>query len=185
MRVLIALTLLLVGCKEGGGGGSAKIAAPVDAIENPVEIEPVTPPVEASNTVEITYYKVTETRSPINGWPLKTYTATGYCAEFNDEIYCWDDGLKTIPSWTMSGFTYGPYRYTFWSVHHNANEEFRHCNGGCNNGPLKDSPVDIRFTQNLISVADAANVLTGGVPVTVTCQTTEDDLVDCGDFVLY
>jgi predicted small lipoprotein YifL len=155
-------------------------AAPVDSsnptvktdpVQQPKVETPVDPEAPVPVKVSLTYFSLSKTVAPVNGWVTKTYTATGSCVIYLTQTYCFDDGIKTL-TWVSNNFTYGPYTYTYWQ---NGNNQ--PCNGGC----LVDTfatPVVGGLVQTEVN-----KVFNLGVSHAVECDETDSKL-DCGDFVI-
>jgi len=177
--LLFALLLGLTACNETGSGSSAK-SLPVATILPDEDGGTTLPDNSVPQALSVTYYALSRTEAPINGWPTKTYTATGYCAEIQGYTFCWSDGLKTL-QWTVNNFTYGPHRYNYFELSSNgANAQT--CHGGCQD----DFMASPKFVSNLLlQVLDpnkVQDVFDHGTPSTMNC-TLEGGNVNCGSIV--
>lgn len=171
--LLLAIFLFLTsGCAPGGGGGAAVQFTPVAPIDPGLPIDPNNPA-----SVSVTYYALSRIEAPVNGWPNKTYTATGYCATIASSTYCWSDGLKTL-TWTSNNFTYGPLYYNYWEVS-TSNGNPQSCHGGCADDYL--ATVHLVTTQLAVYVTAPKiyDIFTLGTPATLTCLRVNNDL-NCG-----
>lgn len=168
------------GC-NGSAGGSSTQAAPVG------DVAPIVDPAPGDGNrsaptgpVTVTYYALSRTEAPINGWPSKTYTATGYCAEIEGMTFCWSDGLKTL-QWTSNNFQYGPHRYNYFGLS-TSNGNPQTCHGGCTDDYLQAPAL---VTNQLLNVLDAQmvqDVFDHGTEQTMTCNVV-DDTLDCGSVI--
>lgn len=175
--ILVAFSMCNVGCVEGGGGSSAK-SAPTNEIAPPADPSPGLTP--GPNTVSVTYYRLSRTEAPVNGWPNKTYTATGYCAEIQGATFCWSDGLKTL-QWVSNNFQYGPLTYNYFGLS-TSNGNPQTCHGGCADDYM-DSPVLVtNQLLNVLSAQDVQNVFDHGTPGSLNCEVNNGNL-DCGSVI--
>lgn len=173
--IMILLTGLLSGCGSGGGSPAAQLNS-----------DPASSPAFNGGTgataQNVTLFQKSFTEAPVSGWPLKTYTSKGYCAQVNAKTYCWDDGVKMM-QWTSSSVTYGPFTYSYFGVMPNpVNGSPMSCHGGCS-GDYVFTPVipDIGLT-NVVGTA-IGDMLAHGAQSTVSCNIVGHDL-DCGTFTL-
>lgn len=174
------LALSMVACKGGSGGAASTDNAKLPNVEDPSNpADPVDPVDPGSEQVTITTYSLAFTEAPVNGWPTKTYTAIGTCAQYEAKTYCWDDGLQVI-DFTSGGFRYGPYNYSFFRLME-SNGSPANCHGACTNDLLEIPTLIEGDVEAAISIARVTNVLANGTPEQATCTKT-DDLLDCGDF---
>lgn len=173
---ILILAFSMVACKGGGGAGAATDSAkqPIAAPEEPVV--PVDPGGPTPEAVTLTTYTLALTEAPVNGWPLKTYTATGTCTQYQAKTYCWDDGMQVI-DFTSGGFRYGPYTYTFFRLQSGP----ANCYGACVDDALVEPTLIEGDVEAAINVATVANVLANGAPETANCTKT-GNTIDCGDF---
>lgn len=171
--------LVLSACNDTGGSSPAAKSAPVNSFlpEDPEGDDGSDIP-EART---VTYYALSRTEAPINGWPLKTYTATGYCAEIDAQTFCWSDGNKTL-QWTSNNVIYGPHRYNYWGLSSNINGTPQTCHGGCADDYMA-APV---FVTNLLlqtlPAAEVQEVFDHGIAGTLNCTLTNGSL-NCGSVV--
>lgn len=180
--VYTALVLSTAACAPGGGGSST---APEARIAEPIPADlfaPVVPPdAPVLATPSLTYYRLSKTVAPINGWATKTYTATGYCVVYLTNTYCWDDGVKTL-QWSSNNNHYGPYTYTYFGMQGNASN-WGPCSGACG-ADLMPAPRIISATlENNIGTVNIQNVFTHGTAVPVSCTET-NGVLNCIDFVI-
>lgn len=173
---LILATCLISACGSGGGSG----AQSQDPNSAPNVIGGGSG--GGATTQNVTMFQKSFTEAPVSGWPLKTYTSNGYCAQVNTKTYCWDDGVKTM-QWTSSSVTYGPFTYSYFGVMPNpVNGSPMSCHGGCS-GDYVFTPVipDIGLT-NVVGTA-IGDMLAHGAQSTVSCNIVGHDL-NCGTFTL-
>lgn len=169
--MIVLMAVMMVGCGKGGAGDSSSKAA--DGAPTGPNL------VETPSAISLTYYGLSFTEAPIAGWVLKTYTATGYCAQYLGKTYCWDDGIKTLQWVDLSGNHYGPYTYSFWGAMAGPSS----CHGACS-ADLMSTPQYVNSTlQTFLTTTKINNVLTGGTPTTLTCMATSTQ-VDCGSFII-
>jgi hypothetical protein len=197
-QLFVILPMLgLAACAGNGSGGSAvpaNLLSPTPSVgTNPVStpvsnpsVDPTPSPTPVSNptgsSLNITVYSLTKTVAPVNGWILKTYTATGYCLNRNSKNYCWDDGMKTIPSWIDNNFQYGPYYNDYWETYlTNQSMVGFNCKNGCTTDPTT-SPTyfDITYTVN-IGTSKINEVFNSGTATVLSC-TTDGVTVTCPNF---
>lgn len=186
----ILMVIGIVGCgtappAELTVGPIVSTPSQVGDTPKPAPADPVTPDVVV-NTVSVTYHTLSKTVAPIAGWPLKTYTATGNCVVYQSKTYCWDDDLQIMPSWTSSGFTHGPYYYTYWSLGYDTLNRLNICGGStpANGGCAADVMVSPRTVAgNVASNIPSAsiNAVLAGPATHVTCTET-NGVLDCGTF---
>lgn len=178
--LLASLLIGLTACNEGGGGSSTTTAktAPVNSFlpDDPNQVQdPSTPQPKT-----VTYYALSRTEAPINGWPTKTYTATGYCAEIDGFTFCWSDGLKTL-QWTSNNFTYGPHRYNYFELSSNgANAQT--CHGGCQDDFMAAPKFVSNVLLQVLNPAKVQDVFDHGTPGTLNCMLDQGN-VNCGSIV--
>lgn len=176
--LIIALSWSLSACNDGGGGGSSSSAS--SAVSAPAD----TTTTDGGNTtpsagVSVTYYSLSNTEAPVSGWSSKTFTGVGSCAIVNSVTYCWDDGIKTISTWSFNSSFFGPYYNTFWGYQTSSST----CINGCT-ADFYSSPQKI--TATLMARLGASNinaVINTGTPTTVTC-TDNGSSLDCGSFTI-
>lgn len=162
-----------VGCIDNGGSSPAQ-----SRVADPISDEtPTVPTPTPTATIQLTYYALTMTEAPVNGWPTRTYTATGSCVVYLTKTYCWDDGIKTL-HWVYNNSEYGPYRYTYWR----RTASNGSCHGGCTTD-LFLTPRFISVTLNNTLSANISAVFSSGVAKTVSCVESSTT-VSCGDFVI-
>lgn len=183
IMALLLIATYFTACAGGSGGGAADAIAedPSNAIPSDLYLAPVDPNAPVLSTSSLTYYKLSKTVAPVNGWITKTYTATGSCVVYLTKTYCWDDGVKTL-QWTSNNNTYGPYTYTYFGMKGNASS-WGLCNGVCTSDLMPLPRVISTTLQNNIGAAVINNVFTNGVAVPVTCTETDGQL-NCIDFVI-
>lgn len=178
---LVVLALYFTAC-AGGGGSDAGIA---DKIVDATPSDLIAPIVNSNDPViatpSLTYYKISKTVAPVNGWITKTYTATGACVVYLTKTYCWDDGMKTL-QWVSNNHTYGPYTYTYFGMQGSA-ASWGPCSGGCTSDLLPAPRVISATLENNIGSAVINNVFTNGVATNVTC-TEQSGQLNCIDFVI-
>lgn len=179
---MLIISMILIGCenpKETTAASKAPTTTPSDS--QPSLTAPIIAPAVASPTVDqsvsITVKSLSMTVAPVNGWPLKTYTATGHCTQYNSKTYCWDDGIHTL-DWTSNHFHYGPFTYDFWSLME-SNSHPLHCDGVCAND-LLDAPtnIDVSISPNL-PTGLLTNVMTNGSSTQLDCLLADNHL-NCG-----
>ena len=180
---LIALALYFTACAPGGGSGDA--AKNVDVPSETVPADLLSPSIDSNDPVvatpSLTYYKLSKTVAPINGWITKTYTATGSCVVYLTKTYCWDDGMKTL-QWSANNHTYGPYTYTYFGMQGNATT-WGPCNGACTSDLMPAPRVISAALQNNIGAGVINNVFTNGQAINVNC-TEQSGQLNCIDFVI-
>lgn len=181
---LIPLCFMLTACGGSGGSDSSPAFAP-----NPDQPAIQQPPPNPGNqqpvqqTQDVTYYSKSLTEAPVAGWPTHTYTATGNCAQVNSKTYCWDDGVKTLPTWSFNSNFFGGGTYSYFSVMVNPiGGGPLNCHGGCGTDFVSSATVVDQSLNGVIGVT-VTDVLTHGGPSTVTCNVIGNDL-DCGSFAL-
>ncbi len=187
MLLLLAMTILnLVACGGGAGNGGSTSASP--APTNPTSpVTPIVPivgpnPTPAPNgSVALTYYTLSKTVAPVNGWPTKQYTAMAACVQFENNTFCWDDGIKTL-QWTSNNNNYGPYTYDYWGVTTTA-QGWGLCNGGCVTDFMIQPIYMSQSLVNNITLAKITQVFTQGTPKQVSC-TESNNILDCVDFAI-
>lgn len=189
MRLILVLMIAIIAsCKVGPASPtsadpvSVKDPAvaptePINPIATPTPI-PTPTATPGPHIVDITVYALARTEAPVNGWPTKIYTAIGYCTQYLSQVYCWDDGLKTL-IWVFNNFTYGPYTYSYWGAYTGG----FHCHGGCPDDAMT-APIalDISYVTNLTQTAINL-VLSTGIATTMTCTEINGNL-NCGSFTL-
>lgn len=194
---LVLLTVLVLQITACGKEVSIPQTATTNSDATPKAVVPAfvpnatIPPVITGNgsnsqTVSITYYQMSKTVAPVNGWITKTYTATGYCLVYGGDTYCWDDGIKTL-QWNQSNNFYGPFTYTYWNMSLDAfgnspdGINWSHANGGLGQD-LMSTPRLISQALSINMATGAVNqVLTSGSATTVSCTDTAG-VIDCGSF---
>lgn len=133
--------------------------------------------------IPLTYYTLSATRAPVNGWSTRTYTATGHCVVYLTKTYCWDDGKKTL-TWTSNNFTYGPYYYSYWNM-----SQPNVGTWGLTDGTLQTDLMPVprlvtpTFITRLGGAAPINTMLSSGVPTQVSCTET-NGILDCVDFTI-
>lgn len=184
-QTIVVLGCLAAGCGKQGVIPDAGLDTPNTAAQAPVNNTSPTPDTASEGTdVSVTVYSKTMTAAPQAGWATKTYTATGYCANYNSKTYCWDDGVKTL-SWSdFSGNHYGPFTYTFWNMSKNL-VGWSSASGGLQ-ADLMPIPrwVNTTLSNNLNNpMASVNTVVSTGSASNYDCVDT-DGIVDCGNFVI-
>lgn len=169
----------LTGCGQAPQGLATDLEAKpgIEAASDPAP--GVSPLPIGVPTVSVTVYTHTRTEAPVNGWVNKTYAATGYCAVYADETYCWDDGVKTL-DWTFNNFRYGPYTYTYWNMSRET-AGFSH-SGGALQADLMPVPRLVNTTLALnLEPGQLDEMVTVGTQTTVQCVDA-DHLLTCPNF---
>lgn len=210
MKTIFATFLILVLCStsgcigDSGSGSSASpaiVAAPSDGSGG--TSDPTDPsgggsgqsgngsdPEQNQTSVSLTYYSLSVTEAPVSGWSLKTVTMTGSCATYQTKTYCWDDGMKTLASWTFGGQTMGPFNYTYWGLMTNASasDGYSLCFGGCSADYLttgrdvSQNAVGTNIQSESNDTGNTVNeVFSQGVQSTATC-TEANGVLNCGSF---
>lgn len=92
-NITLALSVLtiatLTACGSSGGGAASSTA------KTPNLVAPSPSPAPSPSTVQLTVY----TDAAIRTVNATTVTVTGYCAIYQADTYCWDDGWhRAIPS---------------------------------------------------------------------------------------
>lgn len=181
---LLLIAITFTACAQGGGSGgttAGKIETPTEAIPADLLAPVADPNATVIATPSLTYYKLSKTVAPVNGWITKTYTATGSCVVYLTKTYCWDDGVKTL-QWTSNNITYGPYTYTYFGMGGTASN-WGPCSGNCGSDLMPAPRVISATLQNNIGAAVINNVFTNGAAVNVSCTETAGQL-NCVDFVI-
>ncbi len=170
MLILAIFLFLTSGCAPGGSGGAAAKFTPTD---------PAPPVIDPNNpaAVSVTYYALSRTEAPVNGWPNKPYTATGYCATIASLTYCWSDGLKTL-TWVSNNITYGPLYYNYWNLS-TSNGNPQTCHGGCADDYLSTPHIVTVPLSAYVSAPEVFDIFTTGTPTTIACLRVNNDL-NCG-----
>lgn len=176
--VLILGLIGIIGCETGGAGAGAAAKPGMDLTPTPTPGGPTPTPI----VTNVTYYSLDRTEAPVNGWPLKTYTATGYCAVYQTKTYCWDDGVKTIPAWSFNNFFYGPYTYSYWE-RGGSGGAWSFCHGGCVQDPLTLPVYTSNTVVGYLSTTAINLVFSSGTPHQVTCTESNGQLT-CGGFTV-
>lgn len=178
------ITFCIIFLSACSGGGQSASPASVGGF-TPAVIKPIAPPeavvsVPEENKVSVIYYSVTKTVAPISGWPTKALTYTGSCMIYLSKTYCWDDGVKTIPSWRSNNYTYEAESFDFWGVA-GTDSTWGPCSGGCL-GNLMVQPREIASSLALnISAEQVKEVFNLGTSNEVSCVESDAGL-DCGTF---
>lgn len=177
MYVFLALAIMtLAACNETGSAEKAVPAIGNISIPDagPDQAEP------DSEAMTVTYYSLSRSEAPVNGWINKTYTATGYCAEIQAQTFCWSDGQKVL-QWVSNNVQYGPLYYNYWGLS-TSNNKPQTCHGGCADDYMK-APV---FVTNLLlqtlPAADVQKVFDQGTEHQMSC-TLSNGNVTCGSIV--
>lgn len=194
-QIFSALICLLTGCGQAPAkpGTQAKVEAtgtpdpaltPEPEASSAPDPAPSASPVPAAPaTFPLTAYKLTKTRSPVTGWVTKTYVSTGSCVQYLGKTYCWDDGVKVIPAWTLNSSSFGPFSYTYFGADSTPSVPFQSCLGFCTTDPMV-RPVTVRApVLGVITQAAVDEIFHSGVETTVNC-TDDGDRLDCIDFVI-
>lgn len=195
--LLILSALYLTAC-AGSGSGGASVQTKVDDIPADLVVPPVDPSAPVLATPSLTYYKLSKTIAPVNGWTNKTVTLTASCIVYTGKTYCWDDGVKTIASWVYNNHTYGPYTYTYFGLAQRTNGGTTICFGGCSSDFMPAPRVISTTLQtNIGSAATGSNpgggnisgasvineVFTSGAALNVNCS-EQDGQLNCVDFIV-
>lgn len=173
---VILLSSALIGCGKTGGASAQSAAAP-----DPDNTLPGGGPV--ISTASVTYYAMSMTAAPVNGWITKTYTALGYCAQYLSKTYCWDDGRQTIAAWTYNSSHYGPYYYNYWGLDTHSGGGYQACSGGCLADYMSGPKYVDHSLETALTLTKVNDVLAHGTPTTVTCTVSATEL-NCGSFVV-
>lgn len=183
VSALVLIALYFTACAPGGGSGgvAAKIDSPTEAVPSDLLAPVADPNATVIATPSLTYYKLSKTVAPVNGWITKKYTATGSCVVYLTKTYCWDDGVKTL-QWTSNNVTYGPFTYTYFGMQGTA-ASWGPCNGNCGSDLMPAPRVISATLENNIGAAVINNVFTNGAAVNVNCTETSGQL-NCVDFVI-
>lgn len=188
---ILALALLtLQACDSSGGGGSASVAPSVPTAQAPSQQNPAlattSGPAPASvqsnvQTIDVTYFSLAKTETSGNGEFFKSpITMTGFCMVYLSKTYCWDDGLKTVPSYTQNNNTYAALSFTYWGL---GGPNVGPCSGGCASDPLTaPTHVGVVLSAN-IQASSINEVFNLGTSTQVTC-TEAGSVLDCGTFKL-
>lgn len=187
---LIALTACQQVPATDGSSVSTLQAVPetTAAPEAPVAVLPVATPTPTPTatpaSTNLTYYSLSATRAPVNGWATKTYTSTGSCVVYQGNTYCWDDGMKTL-AWSSGGNNYGPYTYSYWNAGTWGGGQISFNIGGVMETDLMTAPtlVTHNLEINLNSRAAPTTVLSTGTPHAVVC-TENSGILNCGAFMI-
>ena len=189
--VYTALILTTAACAPGGGSSTAiPEARIVDQTPADLLAPSVPPDAPVIATPALTYYRLSKTVAPINGWTTKTYTATASCVEYLTKTYCWDDGIKTL-QWSSNNNHYGPYYYTYFGLLTKPNGTPGVCNGACTSDYMPAPRFISQAVESNIGVtgggmtgAQVINaVFTQGTAVPVSCTET-DGVLNCIDFAI-
>lgn len=89
MMMAVFCTLMITAC--GAGGGAADKAASTGGGSTPALTPPTTPVTGGVDPVLVVYSK-TVTKSITSGGVNYSVPMTGFCAVYNSNTYCWDDG---------------------------------------------------------------------------------------------
>lgn len=144
-----------------------------------VDPAPASTPVSAS--IALRTYSVTETEAPINGWVNKTFTATGTCVQYQSKTYCWDDGVQTIPAWTVNNFTYPAAGNTYFGLSLPTPTHIGLCTNSCVTDAMAAPRIVAGAIATNIPAATIAHIFTIGVAKDVEC-TESNGILDCVDF---
>lgn len=181
-QILVLASLLLTACGQAPGAASSAQLANVSPLALPISGNPVSTPAPSASpspvasSLSVTYYTVTSVVAPLNGYATHTTTMVGHCAIVESNTYCWDDGEHTIT--VQSGGTFDSYDFTFFGIGHTfSGQPWKACGGDCDfSDLLAPTMIDPNLTTALAAPAPnhyavmlPAQVLSTGVPTTVTC----------------
>lgn len=162
----LALVLFLNGC-------GAAPEAPVTPVEpqklSPTPTPSVTPtPTPLGPAISFTYFSITESYSTLD---QNGFVATGHCAVYLSNTYCWDDGIKM--SITALPSTY--HSFTFFNYGDGVP-----CSGSCTVDGLA-SPTII---TSQVTATEIHHILTTGILTTTRCNAQSDGSLICPTFTL-
>jgi hypothetical protein len=126
-------------------------------------------------SVEITYHQLTKKGDG--------FKATGFCAEYQSMMYCWDDGVKSV---TRDGFTT---HHSYWGLFADPESPGELALGNvwtkdympAGNAVLVNESIRGNLEHALTSPEVVINT---GTPITLTCTIDHEKKVDCGSFKL-
>lgn len=171
--VLILASVFLSACGDVSGSPAAKSIPSGDQPAVPDVQEPL------PEQMTVTAYSLTRTAAPVNGWPLKTYTATGSCALINNKTFCWSDGLKIL-EWVSNNFHYGPLKYNYFLISTSLPSNGpQTCNGGCADDFFETPKIITTTFLNVVGSSEVQKVFNQGTPQTLNCTLENNDL-NCG-----
>lgn len=192
--IVAILGLINSGCAQSGGGDPlAKSATPAlpDLVGQPtptpdpgLSVQPTPTPVPQAQPVALTYYKLTKTTAPVNGWASKTVTMTGACVDYNSSRYCWDDGVHTLNPWVVNNYTYGPFSFSYFGTDGTVHA----CNGDCIGDVMTTPRILSVHLANVVSTTaqDTGNtvneIMATGSATQVSCTIDANNLLNCIDF---
>ncbi len=196
--ILMLATLQLMACAQGGGSDTTTLTETAPSEKAPIS-DLIVPTINASAPVvarpALTYYKLTKSIAPVNGWIYKTVSLTASCVVYQTITYCWDDGIKTL-GWKYNGYTYGPFTYTYFGLAQRSNGGFSMCFGACSSDFMPaprnitqsvKSNIGLAATNNtgVSTTGDAVinEVFSSGQPINVSCV-EQDNQLNCNDFVI-
>lgn len=145
-------------------------------VQNDAPIIAVVPPVDVAHSFTLTVYSITAVRAPQPGWPTKTYTSTGKCVLYTGDVYCWDDGKKTLVVAGISLY------YSYWNINRQG-AGFGLSGGGMSEDILTE-PTLVTHHLSLNLASGALNeMLTSGQQTDMVCSES-NGIVTCGDFAI-
>lgn len=180
---VLTVLICLAGCGRAPTGITIASETSIDRAPSGTAGSPADAPLVEPETVPLTYYRLSVTRAPVNGWITKTYTSTGYCATYGVSIYCWDDGVKTL-AWNdpISGHHYGPYAYTYWNLTP-FGTGYSVASGQVTEDMMREPRIIGVGISNRIPAATISQVFTAGTPLQAECTQAQGKL-DCGEFLI-
>jgi hypothetical protein len=188
-------TVAIVICATACGQAPATSATSLEATNIAPSADPISQPVSSPNPVaspvSVTYYSLTTSPAPVNGYSFDHVTLTGSCVVYDSNTYCWDNGAQEIS--VTANHTTTNYFYTYWAMGKaNSLSNYGPCYGGCTIDVMSaPTMIDQGLGTNIAtSVQDnygtqstINQVLTTGTPSTVTC-TDDAGVLTCGQFVI-
>jgi len=185
VKLAIAI-LFLAGCQVEPGAKN-----PIDTtVSSPGSVPAVQTTPEGSpqgaqapnEPLTVTYYALAVTMNPTG--LTGAITVTGYCAQYQNNTYCWDDGIKTQT--IQEGQSFEHFNYSFWGLTLAGNGvSAGACYGDCQSDSIL---LPTTMTSNLQMEAVHAQatpnqVITEGVASTGTC-TVANEILSCGNFTV-
>lgn len=179
---IIFCIIFLSACS--GSPGSTPASVNLAGFQPPV-VTPAAAPVVQNQVAEqqkisVTFFTLTKTVAPINGWPYKTVTYSGSCLIYLNKTYCWDDGTKTIAAWSYNNNLYQAESFNFWGLTV-SNSSWGPCSGGCGASYMAQPKVIASSLAINISPDAIKDVFNLGASNQASCS-ENDGVLDCGDF---
>lgn len=117
----VSVLVALVGC------GKSPVSIPTAEVNPPTQQAPSdskpasdSPAVSGPDIVltTLTVYSLSRTQRPLGGIDVSSnnYTSIGYCTTYEDDVYCWDDGIHSVTENIIIGGRRAVFSNTYWNL---------------------------------------------------------------------